>query len=164
VTENSYTLRESPTVGSELEKGFKGELKDGKLTGNWIEKSRDKSYAFSLSVDSQFKPEIPGELDNITGKYISERNSDSFRGSASIKFIADNIFYFEINTAIPGGCIGDIQNLIELKNFQIGTFSDKLCEELSLDIKSGRLVVTQSFKCLYHGFKGCEFQGTNLKE
>ena len=157
----SYEENTSDNREFDFHLGFKGELKDNKFLGYWIDNINGKKLTLNLKADTENYLNLIEQTSSIDGYYNNIRNSDRFSGSISLNYINENLFYFETYSTTESGCLGYLNGLININNFKSGIFSSEFCQKLNLNFNINTLEVREE-NCQEHGAR-CSFDG-NFKK
>ena len=156
------TLNESPGIESDFKIGFIGNFNGNIISGNWIDKDKNKTFNFKVLIDSDKTMQVSEKIKSIEGNYENIKNSEKYDGSILLQSIIDNIFCFQISTGLEDGCVGYIKGLIEVENLSTGTYSGSLCKELKIIIDADTITVIEK-SCDLHGMN-CSFNGKYKKK
>jgi hypothetical protein len=156
------TLNESPDYESDFKIGFVGEFNGNLMNGSWIDKDKNKTLNFNVSVDSDKKITIDKKITKIEGNYENVYSSDKYQSSVNLQYINESLFCFEVSNGTESGCVGYLKGLIDLKNLKSGIYSNSTCKELNISFVSDTLIITEK-DCDWHGMN-CPFDGKYKKK
>jgi hypothetical protein len=159
---DKITLKESPDYESEFKIGFIGDLKGDSLSGVWTDKDKNKTLNFKTTVDSDNLTTIAKIATEIEGTYENTMSSDKFFSSVDLKYITDDLYYFEISNGTESGCVGYLKGLIKLVDLKNGIYSGDSCEKLDFKLSTNELTLSET-NCDLHGY-GCPFDGKYKKK
>ena len=158
---DQITLNEVCNNDSDCKNVFVGSIKNNFFSGIWSDKVKNITLSFHTIIDSNNNISIPKEIIEIEGFYEEIFNSNKNTSTVELKYIFDDLFYFEISTADQSGCSGQIEGLINLIGLKSGKYSNKYCEEILFTILNNNLIVTEK-QCDFHGIY-CFFSGEYKK-
>ena len=161
ITDDKFTLNESPDYESEFKTGFIAEMTDSSFIGNWVDKTKDKKLKCELIINSDKQINLSKNIVGIEGNYESLFNSEKYIGSVDLKNITGELFCFEISNGTELGCVGFLKGLVKLKGLKNGIFSTDLCEKLEFQLSNDELTVIEN-NCDFHGMR-CPFEGKYKK-
>lgn len=143
-------------------KQFIGNLSDSNFVGIWVDQEQHKKLKFNTIIDSIEVITISSQILEMEGYYKSVFNSENCSDFIELKYIIDDIFYFDISTDDQSGCTGQIIGLVQFSKKRIGKFSTKDCDEILFTFLNTHLILNEN-NCSFHGIN-CYFEGEYIKK